>query len=237
MINRKKVAALILARAGSKALKNKNIINLNGKPLIYYTINILKKVKYINKVYVITDSKKIAKVAEKYGAEIPFLRQKKFSSDHTTSEETLKYALNKLIDDNIYNPDAIVYSQLTEPFKTSKIIARAVTLYLKSKVDTVFVAKPYKKNVWYKKNKNDLPVRLNNFEKYGIPRQLKRKLFREDTGVCCISSKKVILSGRRIGKKCKILEYENPFDYVDIHNKYDLKIANFILQNNLFKIS
>ena len=237
MINRKKIAALILARAGSKALKNKNIIDLNGKPLIYYTINVLKKVKSINKIFVITDSNKIANIAKKYGAEIPFLRHKKYSSDQTTSEQTLKYALEKMIREKIYDPDVIVYTQITEPFKTSTIISKAIKLYLKKNVDTVFIGKQYKKNIWFKKNKNNPPIRLNKFEKYGLPRQFKKMLFREDTGICCVSSKNIILSGKRIGEKCEILKYENPFDYIDIHTKYDLMVANFILKNKLYKIS
>ena len=55
------IIALILARGGSKGIKNKNIINVMGKPLIFYTIDIAKKIKSINEVYVSTDGKKIKK--------------------------------------------------------------------------------------------------------------------------------------------------------------------------------
>ena len=58
--------AIILAREKSKRILNKNIKNFNGKPMIYWTIAALKKSKIFNSIIVSTDSKKIAKIAEKY---------------------------------------------------------------------------------------------------------------------------------------------------------------------------
>ena len=79
----KKILAIIPARGGSKSIKNKNIINLFGKPLIFHSINVALKSKYISSVIVSTDSKKIKKIAQKYGAEVPFTRPKKYSLDHS----------------------------------------------------------------------------------------------------------------------------------------------------------
>lgn len=72
MIEKNKIVALIPARGGSKGIKNKNIIDLCGKPLISYTIQAALESKYIDKVIVSTDSQEIADVAIKYGAEVPF---------------------------------------------------------------------------------------------------------------------------------------------------------------------
>lgn len=73
--------AIIQARAGSKQLKNKNILKIKGKPLIAHTIEAAKKSKLVTKVVVITDSRKIARVAKKFGAEVPFIRPKELSKD------------------------------------------------------------------------------------------------------------------------------------------------------------
>ena len=73
---------------------NKNIKLVDGKPLIYYPIKAAQKSGVVDKIIVSTDSHKIASIAEKYGAEIPFIRPKKFSGDLTTTEDTLKYSLN-----------------------------------------------------------------------------------------------------------------------------------------------
>ena len=75
-----KLIALIPARFGSERIKDKNIINLFGHPLIAYAINAAIKTKIFDKILVSTDSLKYKKIAEKYGAEIPFLRPKKFQN-------------------------------------------------------------------------------------------------------------------------------------------------------------
>ena len=75
--------ALIPARGGSKEIFRKNIKLLNGKPLIAYTIQAAKKSKAIDRIIVSTDCAKIASISRKYGAEVPFLRKKKYSSDAT----------------------------------------------------------------------------------------------------------------------------------------------------------
>ena len=60
-----KILGLIPARAGSKGLKNKNILKINGKPLIEYTINAAKNSKLISEIYVTSDCKKVNKISKK----------------------------------------------------------------------------------------------------------------------------------------------------------------------------
>ena len=62
--------AFIFARGGSKGLKNKNVKMFNGKPLIFYSINIAKKIKLIDDVYVSTDDSKISELSKSFGAKI-----------------------------------------------------------------------------------------------------------------------------------------------------------------------
>ena len=70
--------AIIPARSGSKRLLNKNIKNFNGKPIISYVIKIAQDAKIFDKILVSTDSRKIKKIAKKYGAEVPYLRPKSY---------------------------------------------------------------------------------------------------------------------------------------------------------------
>ena len=67
---------IIPARKGSKRIKNKNIVNFFGKPLIYYSIKNALNSKLFNDVIVSTDCVNIKKISEKYGASVPFLRPK-----------------------------------------------------------------------------------------------------------------------------------------------------------------
>lgn len=91
-----KKIALITARGGSKRIKNKNIINFFGKPLIAYSIIAAKKSKLFSKIFVTTDSIRIKKIANKYGAETPFLREKKLSDDITGTNEVVVDFIKKM---------------------------------------------------------------------------------------------------------------------------------------------
>ena len=90
---KKNILAVTLARGGSKGIKNKNLVSIKGKPLIYYTIKEAKKCKKITNYIISTDSIKIKKIAQKYKADVPFIRPKKLSRDKSTSASALKHAL------------------------------------------------------------------------------------------------------------------------------------------------
>ena len=83
------ILGITLARGGSKGIKDKNLVKIKGKPLIYYTIKEAKKTKEITNYIVSTDSSKIKKVAQKYKVKVPFLRPKKFSQDSSSSASAL----------------------------------------------------------------------------------------------------------------------------------------------------
>ena len=82
---------LIPARGGSKRIRNKNIKSFYGKPLISYSIDLAKKSKIFDGIYVTTDSQKIKRISIKYGAKVPFLRPKKISNDRATDKEVLDH--------------------------------------------------------------------------------------------------------------------------------------------------
>ena len=73
--------AVIPARGGSKRIPNKNIKNFNGKPIIFWSIKCALKTKLFDRVIVSTDDRKIAKLAKKYGAEVPFIRPTKLAKN------------------------------------------------------------------------------------------------------------------------------------------------------------
>jgi CMP-N,N'-diacetyllegionaminic acid synthase len=84
------------ARGGSKGVPQKNIKELGGKPLIAYAIESALDSNSFNKVVVSTDDKKIAKIAKEYGAEIPFMRPKKISSDNASMDDVILHGIKKL---------------------------------------------------------------------------------------------------------------------------------------------
>ena len=90
----KKVYALIPARSGSKGLPDKNIMKLNDHPLLGWSIAAAKNCKLIDRVIVSTDSKEYADIALSYGAEVPFIRPIKLSSDTSSDFDFVDHALN-----------------------------------------------------------------------------------------------------------------------------------------------
>lgn len=125
MYKYKNILAIIPARGGSKGIYKKNIIDVNGKPLIQYTIDAAKKSKYIDRIIVSTDDKEIANIALKCGAEVPFLRSKELAEDHTKTIDVVMDVLKKL-DYLGYQYDYMVLLQPTQPLRESFHIDEAI---------------------------------------------------------------------------------------------------------------
>jgi CMP-N,N'-diacetyllegionaminic acid synthase len=90
---KKKIIGIIPARGGSKGIPKKNIINIFGKPLIYYSIKEAKKSKLITDLIVSTDSEEIAKISRKLGADVPFLRPKKLATDRMQTLPVIRHSI------------------------------------------------------------------------------------------------------------------------------------------------
>ena len=108
-----KVLGLIPARAGSKSIPNKNLVNLGEKPLISWTISAAVASK-LDRVVVSTNDRQIAEVSQKYGAEVPFERPANLSEDSSLSIDVVLHALDVLE----HEFDAVMLLQPTSPFRS-----------------------------------------------------------------------------------------------------------------------
>ena len=182
-----KIIALIPARSGSKSVPNKNIRKLAGKPLLSYSIKTALDSSLIDRVFVSTDDKKIAKIAKEYGAEVPFLRPRKISGDNSLDIEFHQHALNWLLENEKYIPDLIVNLRPTNPIRKSKTIDRAIQCLIESPdMDSLRSVRlsnhsPYK--MWTISDLGVLkPVtsELNIKEPFNMPRQQLPKCYWQD---------------------------------------------------------
>ncbi|MCI9385464.1 MAG: acylneuraminate cytidylyltransferase family protein [Lachnospiraceae bacterium] len=128
--------AVITARSGSKGIKNKNIRQLNGKPLIAYTIESALQSHYIDEVMVSTDSDVYADIAKKFGAVVPFLRSNRNSEDMSKSVDVLLEVLDEYEKREKYF-DNIVMLQPTSPLRTYKNLNEAFDLFYEKNADSV----------------------------------------------------------------------------------------------------
>lgn len=132
MINNLRVLAIIPARAGSKRVKNKNIRELGGKPLITWSIEAAKESKYIDHIYVSTDSEKIQEFASKNNVDSKPLRSVELASDTASSVDVVVEAINLKS-----GYDLIVLLQPTSPLRKANHIDEALELYCKKKANSV----------------------------------------------------------------------------------------------------
>ena len=120
--------AVIPARGGSKGIPLKNIVELDGKPLISYTIEASKQ-SNVDETWVSTDSNDISSVSRTYGAKI-IDRPYEISKDTSQSEETLLHAAYQV------DFDILVFIQPTSPLITSEDINKG--LEMMDEYDSVF---------------------------------------------------------------------------------------------------
>ncbi len=129
MINNLRILAIVPARGGSKGIKDKNIKEIEGHPLIEYTIEAAKRCEYIDEIVVSTDSEKIAKVAKKAGAKVPFLRPDELASDTARTIDVVLFTIDqlKLIGQEY---DIVVLLQPTSPLRDEDDICGAIEKYV-----------------------------------------------------------------------------------------------------------
>lgn len=221
------VATIILARGGSKGLPKKNIALLDGKPLIAYTIEASLNCKYVDRTIVSTDDHKIAEIAKKYGAEVPFMRPAELSGDFANAEECLLHAVDWLAQNERYYIDILAYMQVTDVFKRRYMLEECIKVLLENpNVESAFVGYRDHKNYWVKKGNNY--VRLTNSG--NTPRQKKELIYREDTGLGCATRVEVLRQGRRVGDRVVIIPNDDATSFIDIHTVFDLWLAEQILK-------
>ena len=226
-----KIFCLIPARSGSKRIKNKNIINFYGKPIIAHSIIAAIKSKLFEEVYVSTDSIKISKIAKRYGAKIPFLRPKEISNDYTIDEQVithfLKYMKNKKI-----KLDILCYLYPAAPLIKVLTLKKCLKLLKKSnntRVMTVTktphsihrVLKKGKKNEMVWQNKKFINTRSQDLEK-----------FYQDAAQCYWYK---IKNYKKIKKNShRIAAFElNEMEAKDINTIEDLKLLKLLYKFNL----
>ena len=133
-INKSKILTIIPARAGSKRLKGKNILELAGKPLIQWTIDAALKSTFArDHCYISTDCEKIKSIAQNCGASVPFLRPSSLSTDTATTFDVIKH----MIDNLDASFDYVLLLQPTSPLRTAGDIDGAIKLCLKSKFKAI----------------------------------------------------------------------------------------------------
>ena len=231
------IIALILARGGSKGIKNKNIINVMGKPLIFYTIDIAKKIKSINEVYVSTDSKKIKKISERYGAKTPFLRPKKYSNDNSSDLSAFQHFCKWYSKNKKKKIDLIVHLRVTTPFRKINTINEAIKIISKDKKISCLRSftkssfSPFK--MWLSNNNIATPIfkkKINGKEMHSLGRQQLPQTYSHVSYIDILRPNLTVSKNTMAGNKTRLFVIDSKKEkFVDIDTKNDLKKLNKII--------
>ena len=138
--------AVICARSGSKRIPDKNIKFFYGKPIIYYSIKAAKKSRLFDKIIVDTNSKKIAQVALKFGAEVPFLRSNQLSKDDVQMNEVMS-SMASWLSENYVDLKNICCIYPASPLINYKSIIDGYNKFSCGKWEYVFAASKYSHNI------------------------------------------------------------------------------------------
>ena len=142
------ILAVICARGGSKGVKNKNIRKLNGKPLICYSLDLLKETKYIDDYIISTDSCDIINVVENYGFNIDFKRPDNLALDKVSRIDVIKHAVDWLsLKQKKY--DIIVDIGVATPLKTAEDMDNCIELLVGSASNNILSVAPSARNPYY----------------------------------------------------------------------------------------
>ncbi len=137
MFKNKSFLAIIPARGGSKRLPRKNVLDLNGEPLIAWSIEAGLQSHYVDEVMVTTDDEEIAEVSKKYGAIVPFQRPEKLSDDYATRSEVIRHTIEFYKNELGKQFDYLVFLQPTSPLRGEKDIDSAIKFMFEKNGDAV----------------------------------------------------------------------------------------------------
>ena len=220
--------ALIIARKNSQRIKNKNRKKFFKKPIIYWPIKTLIASNIFDKVYVSTDDKLIAKLAQNYGAIVPFIRSKKLSGHTVSTIDVVKNFIKKI--DKKYNKVSMVCCAYgASPFFNIKDLKEADEKIKNKKNDFIFIAtkvnQMFLRSFYFSENKIQM-VQKNKTETRS-----------QDLPYCYIDAGQFYFAKKQNWIKSKTIFTPNSTalirkkeDYVDINTSKDFELAQKIFK-------
>lgn len=197
--------------------------------MIAHAIEATKKSKYIDRVVVSTDSSVIAKVARKYGAEVPFLRPAELATDTAPTLPVLQHAVRYYEKEEKFKPDLIVLIQPTNPLILVEDILGSIKMLLKTKTNSCFsVCEVNQRPEWMYRLEAQKP-------RLFLASGPEPKRSQELPKLGCINGTVYVTKYNTLVKKNKIRD-DNTSVYVmprarsvDIDDIFDFELAEFLL--------
>lgn len=243
------IIAIIPARSGSKGVKDKNIIEINSVPLLALSIAAAKSAG-IERVVVSTDSKEYAKLAVRFGAEVPFFRPAHLSDDSSTDYDFMYHAMSWFRENENIVPEYWVHLRPTTPFRVPEVLNGAIAMLLSSNnANSLRSAHkaPESPHKWFLKDDNDffIPFKTSlSAEELNSPRQKFDSVYIPNGYIDIVRSSFVFREEMLHDKNMlvyetpQIIEIDTEFEFETIHaiSKYkEPFIVNYAQKIDLLK--
>lgn len=222
--------AVIPARSGSKGLKDKNIKELNGKPLMAYSIEAALESKMFDTVHVSTDSELYAEIAKKYGAEVPFLRSEEMSSDVASTWDAMRFVLEEYKKGG-EQFDTITVLQPTSPLRTSEDIVGVFRFFCEKEANMVSsVCEMEHSPLWSNTLPEDLSMKDFEDEKLAfLPRQSLPTYYRENGAIYLLKTAHLFQADNLYKERCYAYIMDRSHS-VDIDEELDFHMAEYLMK-------
>ena len=233
---RKKYLGVIPARGGSKGIPKKNIKDMNGKPLIAYTIEAASRaieVDALSRCIVSTDSTEIAEISRMYGAEVPFMRPEYLGGDTIKSVDVILHALS-FVEEQGEHYDAVITLQPTSPMRTGRDLIEGIQMFDEESSDSLIsVYEDVKANGYnyYRMGSNHEGLAEHKEHNTGIRRQEMEPMY--------VRNGALYISAVELLKERKLIIGDRPLLYimpkersVDLDSMMDFEFIEFQMKKS-----
>lgn len=223
--------AVIPARSGSKGISDKNIKDLNGKPLMAYTIEAAQNTNIFDCIHVSTDSALYADIARRLGVDVPFLRSAALSTDAAGTMDAVRFVVNEYI--NLGQTfETVTILQPTSPLRTSEDIVCAFRVFREKKADSVVSVCETEYSPWLC---NILPDNssLNNFiDLNRVGRRQEMQQYYRINGAIYIQTTELLMRHGNLYGENSYAYIMNKMKSIDIDDEFDFFLAKMLLNYN-----
>ena len=205
----------------------KNLVPVNGKPLIEWTINASLCTEQINRTIVSTDDDEIASISTGLGAEI-VRRPADISGHFASSEAAILHVLEELKSREDYGPDLVVFLQATAPIRGKFDISDAIEKFIAEEADSMLSVSATPGFIWKIDDDGSVPISFE-LEKRPRSQEIKDKYVIENGSIYIFKPEIIIQKNNRLGGKI-VAFYQNAISSFDIDYPEDLEVVDVLLR-------
>ena len=226
-----RILALITARAGSKRVPGKNIRVLGDKPLVVWSIDVVRDISDICDTLVSTDDQGIAALCKKAGAYVPWLRPPTLATDTAKSIDVALHALDWYESEK--GPvDGVMLLQPTSPFRSRKTVQKGIELFSQSNAPAVLGVSPVTAHpMWTFNIANNRLVPLMKEHKFDTRSQDLTPAYVVDGSLYLITPRALRDNHSFIVPNAVPIVSSSPQEALDIDTEWDFNLAEYMVKN------